>query len=424
MPSYAISNTGSVPRQTGMINSQSNQLALAPGQNGGTTQPAPPASHSVVTPGSTVSLIGNHTLKSTTDASGNITNYNAPKSNPSVLAQQQALNKQGAGLVEDGIAGPKTAAAIAKYANAGSTSTPSPTPTPTPDTSLDTKDLAKNVVGKSNTPGEAYTNANDVYQGLLDTYKNDLKQYNNNENGLLTQGGIPKNAATGRAGMYAAQNSGALNAEATALGASTAGLGAANTAQGMQNSEANTALSAGLNQQGSYGAPAFNAITGQFTSSGNFGNGPEATTNIQSYKDSQGMLNNITQNTPIITDNLTRAGQFAKSANLEQNSPLLSGIQKAISTGLLTNQSLTAFTSIITSLNQALQSVGESPIDVNTITPAALAQLQQTLPNNLKVKSKAAQDFMDKFNNSSNTNSSSNSKVEYNSNGTLKAVNF
>lgn len=54
-------------------------------------------------------------VKSTTDTQGNTTTYHAPKSDPNVLAQQQWLNSQGAGLVEDGISGPKTAAAIAKY---------------------------------------------------------------------------------------------------------------------------------------------------------------------------------------------------------------------------------------------------------------------------------------------------------------------
>lgn len=53
----------------------------------------------------------------TVSPTGSTTTTHPAQSNPSVLAQQQALNKLGAGLVEDGIAGPKTSAAIAKYGN-------------------------------------------------------------------------------------------------------------------------------------------------------------------------------------------------------------------------------------------------------------------------------------------------------------------
>lgn len=67
----------------------------------------------------------------TVDPAGNTTHY-ATKPNPSVLEQQKALNKLGAGLVEDGITGPKTREAIAKYANAGATPTPTPTSAPAP----------------------------------------------------------------------------------------------------------------------------------------------------------------------------------------------------------------------------------------------------------------------------------------------------
>lgn len=70
----------------------------------------------------------------TTTPDGSSKTVHPAQSNPSVLAQQQALNKLGAGLVEDGIAGPKTAAAIAKYGTPSSTTssaTPSASSTPT-----------------------------------------------------------------------------------------------------------------------------------------------------------------------------------------------------------------------------------------------------------------------------------------------------
>lgn len=55
------------------------------------------------------------------------------KGSPSVIKQQQELNKLGAGLVVDGIAGDKTRAAIAKYANTPNVETPK-TNTPTTNT--------------------------------------------------------------------------------------------------------------------------------------------------------------------------------------------------------------------------------------------------------------------------------------------------
>lgn len=61
--------------------------------------------------------------------------------NQSVLAQQKALNAMGAGLVEDGLMGPKTQAAIAKYGNVGAAA-PAKIPT-TPSGAIDYAGLAK-----------------------------------------------------------------------------------------------------------------------------------------------------------------------------------------------------------------------------------------------------------------------------------------
>lgn len=85
---------------------------------------------STVSQGTTPGLISNtassNTHTTTTNTSGATTTKPTP--NKSVLAQQQQLNQQyGAGLVEDGLAGPKTSAAIAKYLSGSSPSTPSST---------------------------------------------------------------------------------------------------------------------------------------------------------------------------------------------------------------------------------------------------------------------------------------------------------
>jgi hypothetical protein len=82
----------------------------------------------------------NQAIKSTPDG----TTYHAPVSNPSVLAQQQALNKLGAGLVEDGISGAKTQAALEKYGSqlygtsGGSTTDTTGSPTLPPAPTVDT----------------------------------------------------------------------------------------------------------------------------------------------------------------------------------------------------------------------------------------------------------------------------------------------
>lgn len=74
----------------------------------------------------------------TVSSTGETTHY-VTKPNPNVLEQQKALNKLGAGLVEDGIVGPKTREAIAKYSNANNpTPTPTPTPAPAPEPKIET----------------------------------------------------------------------------------------------------------------------------------------------------------------------------------------------------------------------------------------------------------------------------------------------
>lgn len=92
-------------KPTGILASSSSNIL---GQNSAPIQQG-------TTPGLISNNANSNTHTVTTNTSGGTTTKPTP--NPSVLAQQQALNKLGAGLVEDGISGPKTAAAIAQYGN-------------------------------------------------------------------------------------------------------------------------------------------------------------------------------------------------------------------------------------------------------------------------------------------------------------------
>ena len=157
---------------------------------------------------STVPQSGLGAFNSTKTTSANGGSSTKPLSIPSVLVQQQALNKQGAGLVEDGIAGPKTEAAIAKYGT-GSTSSS----TSTGNTSNSSSQTDTNSADKYN-----------IYTGALNSnYVDPNAPANTNYNssnpatfpGLINRGATASgNAANTGATNYDTANTGLLNATA------------------------------------------------------------------------------------------------------------------------------------------------------------------------------------------------------------------
>lgn len=418
----------------------------------------------------------------TSNADGSSTTVHPATSNPSVLAQQQALNKLGAGLVEDGIAGPKTAAAIAKYGNPDSSSSTTGSTTKAPDdpsyqfntqtgqpnpnyvnpnapvvsqqtqaqqvnpttgtnqnnsttagaytppdqgvNGISQGGLIANAVGQSQAPSQAYIDA-----------QNEANQIQNQETATAQDYAQKTNNIAGTAGFLTQQNGeqGLLNnqyntvqgALANQYAGATNRLGAANTQQGLQQSALGTAISANQPITGvGYGTQTIDPATGKpITGTDQFGSGPAAAANVQGVQDAQKVINSITSNTPAITTNLQRANDLATQAGLDPNSPLLTGLQHALSTGLITNQALTAFNSTIAALNQNLTDAGQAPLDPSTLTPSALAQLTQTIPNNLKATQQSKQQFISSFNSGSSTSAGA-SNVQTNSDGTLKAVSF
>lgn len=294
--------------------------------------------------------------------------------------------------------------------------------------------------------GQQTGNEQQTYKGLLNQSQNSSQEYKDaqaeakriqDESGQYAKDYAEKtNNIAGTAGFLTQQSGlqGQLNNQyntvqgnlAQQYQGATNRLGAANTQQGLQvqagtnagnmaQTQAQRATGAQTSVLGAV-APQYGVQYGTQVGQPGLSNGGINTqdyggilaqTNIKSANDAQSELLKISKNSPIITTNLTRAIDLASQAKLDPNSPLLTGIQHAFSNGLITNQGLTAFNSVIDSLNEALAEVGEAPIDLNTATPNAIAQLAQTIPNNLQVKNNTYSKFISDFSKTGSNSSSS-----------------
>jgi hypothetical protein len=144
-----------------------------------------------------------HTVTSNPQTGATVTK---PTSNAGVLAQQQALNKLGAGLVEDGIAGPKTAAAIAKYGTGSTSSSTGTSGSSSPTQDTNSADKYNIYTGQ---PNPNYVDPNAPAN----------TNYNSSNpasfSGLINQGAnVSGNAATTGATNYNTANQSLLNATA------------------------------------------------------------------------------------------------------------------------------------------------------------------------------------------------------------------
>lgn len=217
-----------------------------------------------------------HTI--TTNTGGGTSTKPAP--NPSVLAQQQALNKLGAGLVEDGIAGPLTKAAIAKYGNGNSTSssTESSAPAIAPTTSADKFDRTtgqpnpsyvdpnappaptpapltvggqlpgllasgnqtpneastlSNLQSQSQNPSQAYTDATNKYQQAVQNLKDLKTNLAKYDQGIEAQG-IPMAGIVGQEANLSKSAAAQLDAAQQAVTEAKQAMSYANTQQGLE----------------------------------------------------------------------------------------------------------------------------------------------------------------------------------------------
>ncbi len=268
--------------------------------------------------------------------------------------------------------------------------------------------LLNDLANKGNSQSQAYTDAKNTYQTDVASLEKLREQEANSMAGEANRA-IPLNFIQGRQQVLQGQYGQREAALGSQISADSNLLSAANTQTGQQIGATQSAL--GYTQPTSvdygvrYGSPQ-DLAHGTEQGAGQYGTGVGASSNIQSVRDAQTGINNMIQYAPQVTQNLTRARDLGKLANLEQNSPLITALQHAVSSGLITNQGLVAFNSVIQSLNDILPKLGEAPIDVTSITPQALNQLIQTLPNNLSVKKSGYQNILNTYGGGSSNGSS------------------
>jgi hypothetical protein len=309
----------------------------------------------------------------------------AAKGNPSVLAQQQMLNqKYGAGLVEDGISGPKTSAAIQRYLS-GQTSSPTapqpsttastaPAPKPTPTYKGLVTDLANQGDSEYNQANKKSINSLQELSGqnlgnsgpAYDEYQKALQDLQNlKTEAAKVTGGIGGQAIgaqfqQGKKQVMQQQYADLIDAAAQNVAAKASALGYGISGQGQQQSgftsAGNLALSgqgqaqsaigtaAGLAAPQQYGLTTqpYNPLTDSFG-----GGGP------------QGAIDRATN-----AGNIQSAQSFAQDYNTGQATlRAADGIQKQIVTTLNGNPTLNSNpVSFLTEINKYLSGqLGSAP---------------------------------------------------------------
>lgn len=291
-----LSNNGAIPLGTqntsGVLGgSSSSNGAINLGQSSGTPIPVSQGSNTGMLPKDTA--MKGVSTPPVVNVGGK---SQVMKGSPSVLAQQQALNKLGAGLVEDGMAGDLTKAAIAKYGSGASTTdtkktntqpntqndqqkagminpttgtnannsttTPNYTPPNQGTQGVSQGGLIGNAVSMSQTPSPAYTaaqtEANRINQQIEDAKAQFAKQTSD-----INQSGTWTSRALGEQGQANIQNSATLAALGSQYQGATNQVGQANTQQGLQQSALGTAINANAPIQQPYSNMLINPATGQ-----------------------------------------------------------------------------------------------------------------------------------------------------------------
>lgn len=199
----------------------------------------------------------------------------------------------------------------------------------------------------------------------------------------------------------------------TQSGLTSAG-GLANSQQGLLQQALQQAASGATPQFPSYTSAQYNPTSNSYSTvgGGQYGSGPEAVANINSIQDAQKQIGLIDQNSQAIDNQFSAITNYAQQAGLTGNSPILEGFKNKFGSNFSTNPAVIGFNQAINSLNQTLQQLGESAIDINTATQTTIQQAQQTVKSDLARKRASYEEYNNKFNDNSAQENSGNSFQE------------
>lgn len=377
-----------------------------------------------------------------------------PQTTAAVKAYQKAN-----GLTPDGIVGPQT---LAKMFGSGTSTTTQPTSpqpsqqdssqnqaqTPQPNSYTPNPGLyGQLVTGLANTSSTQNPNIGGAIGGLLqnaqtnygntgrayDDYQKavqnvaNFKQQLAEKNKDIAKQGISLSSSRGQQaniGQAAASELDALQQAALQAqagigyqltgnqqqqGALSSAGGLATGAQGLAQNALSGAAGLAAPQFPSYTSAQFNPTTGQYgtVGGGQYGQGPGAASNIQSVQEAQSKINTIDSQSQAISNNFSRAINYAAQAGLTGNSPILEGFKRRFGTNLyLNNPAVIGFNQAIGALNSQLQAFGEQPVDPNTATHSTLQQAQETVRKNLMTQKANYQSFIGNFNSGGSSSSS------------------
>lgn len=298
------------------------------------------------------------------------------------LAQQHQLNTQyNAGLKEDGISGPLTQAAIAKYSSTPSASAATGASSNTP-YSVNNGLYGQLITGLANTsqkPNQAYTDAQAEAQKIQDQQTQVSKDYAQKTNNIAGTAGF-LTQQSGLQGQLNNQYNTVQNALSSQYSGATSRLGAANQQQSLQQGALGTAAGLAAPQRNGYAF--LDPLTGQPVGGANGANaaidqGAAYTAREQGATGAaidnqsiQGAQNNIDSITQLINSaGLNNSGINLQNATIQQ-------LQKNLS-----NSDYQTLNNSLAAINQALSNVTGTPIDIAQLSTSQGTSLINTINN-------------------------------------------